>query len=167
MGNWPLMGPLEGCYLHPHFWPMGKWPLRGPILGGCNFWTPHFGPIRGHLPIFEFWVPQGQWPTPTPTDTQPIAREPTHLGVDLNWTRFLPSPSPTQGATLGSTLRRHNLCLAAPHTARELPIPHTGGQHGRSLTSNVTPTQYLHHHPYAMLDQTCPFTTGKCLNCME
>jgi len=33
------------------------------------------------------------------------------------------------------------------------------GQVGRSLASVVTHTPYLHRHPYANTDASCPFTT--------
>jgi len=133
-------GPISEVQIcTPPFWAHGQLTPKGPNVGGCNFESPFWAHL-GSLAHFQFYAPHGQWPTPTPTDTQPMARKPTHLGVDLNWTRSLASPSPTLGATLGSTLKRPNLWLANPPTAQELHIPHTGGQHGRSLTSNVTPT---------------------------
>ena len=47
-----------------------------------------------------------------------------------------------------------------PWRATNQPIPNLGAsQDGRSLTSNVTPTPYLHRHPYANTTQTRPLTT--------
>jgi len=39
------------------------------------------------------------------------------------------------------------------------PQPRGKSQDGRNLTSNVTPTPYLHRHPYANTTQTRPLTT--------
>ena len=43
------------------------------------------------------------------------------------------------------------------------PQPRGKGQDRRSLTSNVTPTPYLHRHPYAKTTQTRAFTTNVTL----
>ena len=39
------------------------------------------------------------------------------------------------------------------------PQPRGKSQDGQSLTSNVTPTPYLHSHPYAKTTQTRAVTT--------
>jgi len=40
------------------------------------------------------------------------------------------------------------------------PQPRGKGKDGRSLTSNVTPTPYLQHHPYAKITRIRPVTTA-------
>jgi len=78
------MGPPGGVQSAPPVWAHGQVTPEGPNFGGCNFGNPHFGPTWGHLPIFQFWLPPGQWPTPTPTNTTlplpnpPTARKPSH-----------------------------------------------------------------------------------------
>ena len=48
------IGAQMGVHFAPPFWAHGQVTPEGPTFGGCNFWTPHFGPIWGHLPIFQF-----------------------------------------------------------------------------------------------------------------
>ena len=65
----PTWVHLGGCCLHAPFWANGQVTPERPNFGGCNFITPHFGPIWGHLPILHFSLPSGLWTTPTPTNT--------------------------------------------------------------------------------------------------
>ena len=144
MGNWPKGAHLGGAFCTPHFGPMGKWPLRGPILGGAILEPPILGPSEVTCPFFSFRPlsisrPRGP-PIHLPIPNLSLANPLTHLGADLNWTRSLASPSPTLGATYGSTLRWPNLWFAS-HT-HHLHWGNRSPTQEWNLTSNVTPTPW-------------------------
>ena len=78
------MGPFGGCKFAPPI--LGPWATdpKGAQFWGGAILNPLFWAHLESLAHFQFYAPHGQWPTPTPTDTQPMARKPTHLGVDLS-----------------------------------------------------------------------------------
>ena len=71
-------------------------PILGPwasdtksneIWGGAILGNTHFGSLGVTFPFLQYWTPEHlrtTWTTLTPTDTQPIARNPTYFGANLN-----------------------------------------------------------------------------------
>jgi len=89
-----------GAFCTPLFVPKGKWHQIQKNWRGCNFGNPFRDP-RCHLPFFavlDSWASADHLDHPHTTDTKPIARKPTYLVANINWTRSLVFPSPTLGA---------------------------------------------------------------------
>jgi len=99
--NDPTWTHLGGCNLHPPI--LGPWASDpwGAQFWGVQFWNPPFWAHLGSLAHFRVLAPSGSVTYPYTNGYQPMARKPTHLGVDLHWTRSLPSPAPTQGQPTG------------------------------------------------------------------
>jgi len=77
-------GPTWGVlFAPPIFGPWASDP-KSKKMAVCNFGKPHFSPLVATCYFLQFWSPEHQRTTLTPTDTQPIARKSTYLGANLN-----------------------------------------------------------------------------------
>ena len=119
--------------MHPPFWAHGQPTPEGPNFGGGAILEPPIlGPLGVTCPFFQFRTPEHlgtTWTTHTPTDTQPIARKPTHPP----WGRpklnsFFSFPIPHTGGNLRVYTKVTQPMVRESYTSSTLgePIPHTG-----------------------------------------
>jgi len=129
-------------------------------MGGSILGTPHFGPTRGHLPffaVFDSWASADHLDHPH-TYGYPTYRPQTHLSwgqPKLNSFFSFPIPHTGGNIQIYTMATQRMACESYTSTTLGEPIP----TQGWSLTSIVTHTPYLHHHPYANTDASRPFTT--------
>jgi len=56
----PLVAQRGCAFCTPPFWALGQVTPNPKKLGGCNFGTPHFGPLGVTGPFLQFWTPEHQ-----------------------------------------------------------------------------------------------------------